>query len=210
MKLKSLGKFIVKSIATLVFLGALSLPFLTGGLKDPNNPLSHTKVTGFDNYVTEVISTETVYSEDTYSSNELIGNIKDFVDVPEGGTPWEVFAETTMHEFQYNEDDDYVYIGVRPEFSDALKKLEGDEIIVQGYIFPLGQEEKQAMFLLGPFPVSCPYHYHATPNMIIEVHAKSPVAFSYDAVNIKGTLELVPKDDEYNVFYRLKDAELVK
>ena len=39
---------------------------------------------------------------------------------------------------------------------------------------------------------------------------KSPIVFSYDAVNIKGKLELVPKDDDYNVFFRLRDAQLVK
>ena len=39
---------------------------------------------------------------------------------------------------------------------------------------------------------------------------KNQSFFSYDAVNIKGELELVSKDDEYNMFYRLKNAELVK
>ena len=38
---------------------------------------------------------------------------------------------------------------------------------------------------------------------------KVPLFFSYDAVNIKGKLELVPKDDDYNVFFRLRDAQLV-
>lgn len=186
------------------------MPFLTGSLKNPGNPLSRKKVTQFDNYVTEVITTETVTSEQTYTQDDLLSNIKDFVDTPEGGIDWKVFGETKMHEFEYKEDDDYVYMGIRPEFSESLKKLDRSEILVQGYMFPLGQEEKQKMFLLGPFPASCPFHYHVTANLIIEVHAKSPLAFAYDPVNIKGKLELVPKDDEYNVFYRLKDAELVK
>ena len=39
---------------------------------------------------------------------------------------------------------------------------------------------------------------------------KKTSPFSYDNINIKGELELVAKDDEYNMFYRLKNAELVK
>ena len=60
---------------------------------------------------------------------------------------------------------------------------------------------------MGPFPLSCPY-IHTPSNLLIEVHAKNPIVFSYDAVNIKGKLELVPKDDDYNIFFRLRDAEL--
>ena len=51
---------------------------------------------------------------------------------------------------------------------------------------------------------------HTSSNLLIEVHSKSPIIFSYDAVNIKGKLELVPKDDDYNMFFRLRNAELVK
>jgi hypothetical protein len=208
-KLKRIGKIVLKSMLALMVVGAVGLPFMTGGLKNPGNPLSHKEVTQFDTMVTKVFSTETVDAEQTYSLDDLMVNIKNFVDTPEGGTPWEVFGETAQHEYSYKDEEGMEWSGVRPEFSDALKQMDGSDILIQGYMFPLGQEEKQPLFLLGPFPVSCPYHYHVKPNLIIEVHAKTPVAFSYDAVNIKGTLELVPKDDEYNVFYRLKDAELV-
>ena len=67
----------------------------------------------------------------------------------------------------------------------------------------------QNLFLLGPFPLSCPYHPHTSSNLLIEVHADVPVLFSYEAVNITGKLELVPNDEEYNMFFRLKNAKLV-
>ena len=44
----------------------------------------------------------------------------------------------------------------------------------------------------------------------IGAKSKDPIIFSYDAVNIKGRLELVPKDDDYNMFFRLRNAILVK
>ncbi len=197
----------VKSFFVVALAGAITLPFLTGGLKDPGNPLSHKEVTEFDSFVTKTFEfSETIEPPEI----NLLDVIPQFVETPEGGISWNVFGETKQHEFSYKEDDEFEYIGVRPEFSENLKTLDGTEILIQGYMFPLGQEEKQLLFLLGPFPVSCPYHYHVTPNLIIEAHAKKPLAFSYDAVNIKGKLELVPRDDEYNVFYRLKDAEIVK
>lgn len=207
---KRIGKIIVKSLFVLTLAGVISMPFMTGSMKDPGNPLSHKEITQFDTMVTKVFTTETVNSEQTYTLGDLLSNIKDFVDTPEGGVDWKVFGETEQKPYSYRDAEDMEWSGMRPEFSDNLKKLDGTKILIQGYMFPLGQEEKQPLFLLGPFPVSCPYHYHVTPNLIIEVHAKTSLAFAYDAVNIKGTLELVPKDDEYNVFYGLKDAELVK
>ena len=56
--------------------------------------------------------------------------------------------------------------------------------------------------------MSCPYHVHASSNLIIEVHAKKAINYSYDAINIIGRLELVPKEDLYNIFFRLKEAKV--
>jgi len=207
---KRIGKIIVKSVLALMFVGVVSFPFLTGGLKDPLNPLSHKQVKPLDAYMTKTFSFESTTSDQAFNTESLLSNIKDYVEIPDGGTPWDVFGETEQTPYSYEDEDGMEWNGVRPGFSDSLKALEGKEILVQGYMFPLGQEEKQDLFLFGPFPVSCPYHYHVTPNLIIEAHAKTPIAFSYDAVNIRGRLELVPKDDEYNVFYRLNDAELIK
>ena len=205
--LKRIGKMTVKIIFTIIMVGVLSLPFLGGGLKDPRNPLSHKEVSQMDSFVTETFT----YSETiTPDRNNILKVIPDYVDVPEGGVSWDVFGQTEEHEYNYKDEEDFEWTGVRPEFSEDLKNLAGTDILIQGYMFPLSQDEKQALFLLGPFPMSCPYHYHVPPRLIIEIHSKEPVAFSYDAVNIKGTLELVPKDDEYNVFYRLKDAEIVR
>lgn len=207
--MKRIGKILVKSLFTVALIGMFSTPFLSGGLKDVGNPLSHKEVTGFDTMVTKVFTTETTDSEQNYTVDDVLSNIQDFVGTPEGCIDWRVFGETAQTSYTYEDKEGAEWSGVRPEFSEDLKKLDGTEILIQGYMFPLGQDQKQPLFLFGPFPVSCPFHYHIMPNLIIEAQAKSPVAFSYDAVNIKGTLELVPKDDEYNVFYRLRDVELM-
>ncbi len=149
--------------------------------------------------------------EDFQSSqqDDLLSYVDDFINLPQGGTPWKVFGETGMDEYPIMDNEGNEWTGVRPRFTDKVKKLESKEILVQGFMFPLEQDEKQSLFLLGPFPLTCPYHPHTSSNLLIEVHTESPIIFSYDAVNIKGKLELVPIDDEYNIFFRLKDAKLV-
>jgi len=160
--------------------------------------------------ITVTTTTTQEFNEEIYTLNDLLNNIDGFVQTPKGGVSWHLFGETEQNDYAYTDDDGAEWSGVRPVFTDDLKKLDNTEIIIQGYMFPLDADEKQSTFLLGPFPLSCPYHYHVTPNLIIESYAKSPIRFSYEAVNLKGVLELVPKDDYYNVFYRLKDAELLK
>ncbi len=176
----------------------------------PWKVLSDVRVTMNDgSLLFDVFSTKTV-DEDFVQEYDLLSNIDDFVSVPDGGTPWKVFGETGMNEYTFNDKEGNEWIGVRPEFTDKLKKLNSKNILIQGYMFPLEQDEKQSLFLLGPFPLSCPYHPHVSSNLLIEVHAKKPILFSYDAVNIEGKLELVPKDDDYNVFFRLKEAKQIQ
>ena len=206
--MKRYAKIAVKSLLALFFVGVFSTPFLTGGLKAPGNPLSHKEVTEFDSLLVKTFEIQPTSKDEI--AQGLMSSIPDFVKTPEGGTSWNVFGETKQNPYAYTDKDGMEWSGVHPEFSERLKKLDGKEILIQGYMFPLGQEEKQSLFLLGPFPVSCPFHYHVTPDLIIEAHAKTPIDFSYDAINIKGKLELVPKDDENNVFYRLRDAEVLK
>ena len=153
---------------------------------------------------------ESINDDFMEQQNELLKYVDDFITLPKGGISWNIFGETGMKEYTFDDKEGNEYIGYRPVFSEKIRKLDSQDILVQGYMFPLEQDDEQSLFLLGPFPLSCPYHPHTQSNLLIEVHAKKPVLFSYDAVNIKGVLELVAKDDEYNMFYRLKNAELVK
>jgi hypothetical protein len=90
-----------------------------------------------------------------------------------------------------------------------MKELNGKEVTLYGFMFPLEQSEKQANFLIGPFPPSCPFHYHVPPSLIVEVKMKDPLAYSWDEITIKGTLKLA-ENDPNGVFYFLKEAEISK
>jgi hypothetical protein len=129
--------------------------------------------------------------------------------VKEGVVPWQMFQATQEKQKRVNFPSGGYSFEVTPIFSDKLKELKGKEVMVYGFMFPLEQSEKQTIFLIGPYPPSCPFHYHLPPSLIVEVRAKTPMEFSWDAVTVKGILEL-PVKDQNAVFYIVKDAVLVK
>ena len=77
---------------------------------------------------------------------DLLSNIDEFINLPEGGTPWDVFGETVMHEYKFQDEEGFDWVGVRPEFDEKIKMLENRNILMQGYMFPLDQDEKQKLF----------------------------------------------------------------
>jgi len=143
-------------------------------------------------------------------TRELEDLIKNYVDIPPGATDWKVFGKTKQKDIRGKTYDGYDFQYYKPIFTPEVAALDGKQITVKGFMFPLNETEKQALFLIGPFPVNCPYQYHVGPSLIIEVHADNhPVKFSYDPIVVTGTLQLVPKDPDNDIFYRLVDARRV-
>ncbi len=142
---------------------------------------------------------------ESYSETYILSQIPEFTETPEGGTKWEIFGETGSIEIDEIDENGFNVTTVRPEFTEELRALDGQEILMQGYMFPLEQGERQGRFLFGPFPMSCPYHYHVGPSLVIDVKPENPLRFTFDPVNLKGRLELL-EDDEWGVFYRLHEA----
>lgn len=137
--------------------------------------------------------------------------IKDYVDIPKGALDWKVLGQTKEINVEGKTKDGMDYQYFKPEFTPDVKALDGKEITIKGFMFPLNSTDEQRLYLIGPFPVNCPYQYHVGPSLVVEVHAdKNPVKFTYDPIIIKGRLELVTSDPEYSTFYRLQDAHLVK
>ncbi len=137
--------------------------------------------------------------------------IKDYVDVPEGAVDWLVFGKTREISVEGKDADGFEYQYYKPEFPADLKALDGKDITLKGFMFPLDSVEAQKFFLFGPFPVSCPFQYHVGPSLVVEVFAeKNPVTFTYDPLTITGTLELVKEDPDNSVFYRLRHAKKIE
>ncbi len=138
----------------------------------------------------------------------ILDYIKDYVDVPNGGIDWTVFGQTKEIKVKTKATDGGDIEHVKPEYTPAVKALDGKQIIIKGYMFPLGPGENQTSFLFGPFPLNCPYHYHVSSSLVMDVNTNESVKFSYDPIVIKGTLILASADDESGTFYRLGNAEV--
>lgn len=92
---------------------------------------------------------------------------------------------------------------VEPLFTEEIKKLDGQEVRLHAYMFPLEEGLKQRRFLIGAYPANCPFDYHSPSNMIIEVRANTPIEKTYHPILISGKLELIPQDKRSSLFYRL-------
>ena len=103
-------------------------------------------LSGKNKMITEVFSTEDLEKEDPNFLYEMFSSIDDFVSLPEGGTPWKVFADTGMDEYTVEDSEGFEWTGGRPEVTDEIKQLANKKILVQGYMFPLDQNEKQKTF----------------------------------------------------------------
>lgn len=137
--------------------------------------------------------------------------IKTYVDVPEDAVSWTIFGKTKEIDIKTKTPDGLDNEYSKPAFPPEVKALDGKEIKIKGFMFPLDATEGQKQFLFGPFPVNCPFQYHVGPSLVLEVHADgNPVKFSYDPIVLSGKLELVPDDPEYGTFYRLKNARQLK
>jgi hypothetical protein len=154
---------------------------------------------------TTMTGTVQLHIPDDSAKRTLLDNVDKYVDAPEGVVNWHVLGATKEIPAKSK---DYSYM--KPEFTDALEKLDGKQITIKGFMFPLGENKDQTLFLFGPFPVSCPFHYHVTPSLTVEVHAdRNPVGFSYDPIVLSGRLQLVRDDPDNGVFYRLMEARKV-
>lgn len=138
--------------------------------------------------------------------------ISKYVDVPAGATNWKVFGKTREINIMTRDKDGMDVQYYKPGFTPDVKALDGKDITVKGFMFPLEEDDNQHEFLFGPFPVSCPFHYHVGPSLVLEAHtdAKHPIPFSYDPITLSGKLELVKLDMDNSVFYRLQNAHIIK
>jgi hypothetical protein len=97
-----------------------------------------------------------------------------------------------------------------PIFSNEIQKLEGKEVTMKGYIIPVEGYKSHKDFIFSAYPYSmCFFCGGAGPETVLEVKAKSPVAFSADPITIKGILHLNSTDIN-KLMYSLSNVEMVK
>ncbi len=94
------------------------------------------------------------------------------------------------------------------EFGADVLSLDGDLVSITGFMVPLDVAEKHDHFILSKYPLThCRYCQPGGMTTVIEIHAKEPLEFSFDAVTVRGRFEL--QRDDPNLIYRMVDAEPV-
>jgi hypothetical protein len=94
-----------------------------------------------------------------------------------------------------------------PEFSAEVRKLDKQEVRIQGYMLPIVAGETHDHFLLTMRPPHCPFCMSIGPEYIVEVKSRTPIRHTYEPLVIAGRLSVL-RDDPYGLYYRLTDAEL--
>lgn len=143
---------------------------------------------------------EAVYSTETFNQTYIFPNIGQFAPTPEGGLAWDEFAATSEKPSEGKM--------VEVTFSDTLKSYDAKKVKMRGYMFPLEAGESQSRFLFGPFPMTCFYHFHTPPVLVIEVSSAKPIPFTYEPIVLEGILEL-ESDPQKEPYQRMKDAQPV-
>lgn len=92
-------------------------------------------------------------------------------------------------------------------FPDSVRRLDGQEIRLSGFLFPLEQGRAQQHFLLSAYPPSCNFCLSGGPYTHVEVQSAEPVRFTYDPIALRGTFELHERAED-GAAYRMQDAVL--
>ena len=119
---------------------------------------------------------------------------------------WKVLSKITFKK-EYDE-----MLGFKvdvPVFSDAVRKYEGKEVEIKGYIVPVEGYKSHTEFVFSAFPYNmCFFCGGAGPETVMEVYAKTPVKYTAEPVYLRGKLTL--NDSDINrLMYALEDAVLI-
>ena len=96
-----------------------------------------------------------------------------------------------------------------PSYPADVQALNDTPQRIQGFMMPLEPGDKQTHFLLTSVPLTCSFCTPGGPESMVEVFTKSPVKYTMESVVVEGRLAVLA-DDSYGLYYRIKDAVLVK
>ena len=97
----------------------------------------------------------------------------------------------------------------KPVFSEDVKALAGQEIVLKGYIIPVQGYESQTEFIFSAFPYNmCFFCGGAGPETVMEVVSLEPVPYTADPVTIKGVLRLNATDIN-RLMYSLEEVKKI-
>lgn len=98
----------------------------------------------------------------------------------------------------------------KPVFADDVQALDGEEVIVRGYIIPTEGYKSNNEFIFSAYPYNmCFFCGGAGPETVMEVETVKPVEYTAEQVVLKGKLKLNP-DDINRLMYFLVEAKQIE
>lgn len=118
---------------------------------------------------------------------------------------WQVLASVKFEEPSQN----YRSMDLpAPIFNPEIESLDGQEVTLDGYIYPLEGTRASKHFVLSALPIeSCYFCGGGGPETVVEIYAAEPVPYSKDKIYLKGNFKL-NKEDPLGVIYSVVDATL--
>lgn len=95
-------------------------------------------------------------------------------------------------------------------FGGAVKRLEGKEIRLKGYIIPLEELQGQKYFIFSRYPFNlCYFCGAAGPETIIEVRSLQEINFTENLIELEGRFQTNANDPDH-MMYLLLEAKQIK
>lgn len=120
---------------------------------------------------------------------------------------WQNLKDVKFQKKYFKEIDEYLLF---PTFGESVKKLNGKQIEIRGYMIPV--DVKSGLYVISALPMSsCFFCGGSGPETIMEVNFKQKGhRFKTDDLRtIRGTLKLNDSDLEH-LNYILSEAEIIK
>lgn len=116
-------------------------------------------------------------------------------------TSWEVLAKVTWA----IDHDRGIY---SPEFDQEIENLDGEEVTIKGYLFPLGFGPESSEFLFTPYPVNgCFYCVPGSTETMIYLPEAKLKNVPFTEVSMKGKFQII-RDNPYGLIYEMEDVNI--
>jgi hypothetical protein len=115
---------------------------------------------------------------------------------PAGALSWDLLASAGPERFA----------GDRlSRFPESLRALDGQDVLLAGFMFPVGEGDSHSRFLLSGFAWHCGLCSLQDTTQLVDVTSLAPVPFTPGTLALRGRLHLV-EDPGLRLFYRLGEA----
>ena len=143
--------------------------------------------------------------EATIDPSEIPSVHNTFYQVPDGVISWDVLGTMDVEVEVLGPLRSVFHVDYTPE----VKALDGQEVQVMGFIYPLAAGARHEHFLLTAWPPSCPFCLPAGAAQMVDVHTAEPIEFTDGAILLSGTFEVL-EEDPSGMHYRMRQAREVE